>query len=125
MCTGARVHGYPEVLAKTKLSDHAAISVILTPRSQTPPKDRRIHQDVFKRREYQQFIESVLAQIDDSVLSPPLRLLFHKDLMFEAARHACIRLLTGKPHDPLSRYVACRTIARAVWNQDMALARRI
>eukprot|EP00959_Pyramimonas_sp_CCMP1952_P446281 9343898-Pyramimonas_sp.AAC.1 len=45
--------------------------------------------------------------------------------MFEAARHARNRLLTGKPHDPLSRYVACRTIARAVWNQDMALARRI
>ncbi|CAK0855884.1 unnamed protein product, partial [Prorocentrum cordatum] len=62
MCTGARVHWYPEVLAKTKLSDHAAISVILAPRSQTPPKDRRIHRDIFKRREYQQFIESVLAQ---------------------------------------------------------------
>eukprot|EP00959_Pyramimonas_sp_CCMP1952_P448018 9381343-Pyramimonas_sp.AAC.1 len=45
--------------------------------------------------------------------------------MVETARFARSAVLRGKQSDPLSRYVACRAIARAVWSPDIALAQRI
>eukprot|EP00959_Pyramimonas_sp_CCMP1952_P334510 7005360-Pyramimonas_sp.AAC.1 len=46
-------------------------------------------------------------------------------MMIETARFARDRILRGRPTDPLSRYIACRTIARTLWSQDIQLAEKI
>eukprot|EP00959_Pyramimonas_sp_CCMP1952_P338591 7090705-Pyramimonas_sp.AAC.1 len=45
--------------------------------------------------------------------------------MIEAARRTRDRLLRFRYHDPLSRYIAVRTIARAAWGQNVLLAQEI
>eukprot|EP00959_Pyramimonas_sp_CCMP1952_P432710 9061742-Pyramimonas_sp.AAC.1 len=56
-CTGGRVRGYPEVLSRARISDHAAVSATFSARSSTPPGGQPIHQDIFRRHEYQKFIQ--------------------------------------------------------------------
>ncbi|CAK0841726.1 unnamed protein product, partial [Prorocentrum cordatum] len=123
-CASGRAHGYPEVPSRARISDHGAVSATFSARSPKPPGEQPIHQDIFRRHEYHKFIQDVLGQVDDSEFPPPFRLAFHKETMIEAARHTRDRLLRFRHHDPLSRYIAIRTIARAVWGQNALLAQK-
>eukprot|EP00959_Pyramimonas_sp_CCMP1952_P245748 5136048-Pyramimonas_sp.AAC.1 len=66
-----------------------------------------------------------LAQSSCEDLSVPQRLEYHKMVMKEAARFARDSIVVKRPLDPLSQYIVCRSIARALWKQDRTLADRL
>eukprot|EP00959_Pyramimonas_sp_CCMP1952_P256107 5349190-Pyramimonas_sp.AAC.1 len=88
MCSGAQVHGYPEILSALRVSDRAGVSAAFGPRKPKSQLGRGMHQEIFRRPGYQQFLEKVIPLAEDDDLSPPLLLAFHKEMVIEAARFA-------------------------------------
>eukprot|EP00959_Pyramimonas_sp_CCMP1952_P022065 463888-Pyramimonas_sp.AAC.1 len=62
---------------------------------------------------------------EETPLSPPLKVAYHKRLMKAAAQHTRNHMIVHSPNDPLSRLAVLRSISRAVWNQTVGLAQKV
>ncbi|CAK0885857.1 unnamed protein product, partial [Prorocentrum cordatum] len=122
-CTGARVHGLPEIPRRARLSDRAAISCATAPIR--PAKDRAAPSDMFKRPELAANIGNIVEQVNTREIPPSLRLALHKEIMLEAARITRDSLIQGEPSDPLAQLIVLRTISRVVRRHHIKLAQRV
>eukprot|EP00959_Pyramimonas_sp_CCMP1952_P372049 7790793-Pyramimonas_sp.AAC.1 len=114
-----------EVLDAKEVSDHAPVFIQLSSSPPRPVEDIPIPKTVCEHPEFRVFLERIWDLAKDEYMTPPMLLDFHTRMIREAARHVRNLLIRRFPGDLFARHVVLKSIARAVWRQDVVLAGRI
>jgi endonuclease/exonuclease/phosphatase family metal-dependent hydrolase len=118
-----RVDGCPMLMHRSGLSDHVPMTLICSDRKALPKAAQPISKEVFK---HPKFLETVTELVNKAGLNDMVavkRWETHKKLIREAARRVRNYMLVVDEESAFSKAQVFSSIARAVWNNDVKLAK--
>ena len=119
------------ILSDQRLSDHAILQLSLSLKPRTPLLEQGIHPTIFRDPSFATYLHQLVTASNDTYLPIESRWRTHKRLMREAAQLVRDDWLlsptgAGSRRGYLEgRVLTMRSISRAVWRQDVQLARRV
>ena len=115
----------PKRMFDTGLSDHAPLVTTLALRAPAERQAIPISKVVAKSVAFQQYHDELWADIDVTLMGPTERWETHKTVIRMAADAARRRLFGENLNNMEVRALALSSIARAVWQNNVSLARRL
>ena len=115
----------PEVAHAKGLSDHAVMIVTVSSRARPDPETMPIKRECFEHPRFKERLKATRSQVDLDALSTWERWATHKALLRDAALHARDWMLTMEEHSDFSIQGTISSIARAIWANNVKLAKVI
>ena len=121
----ATVTDAPDTLHYAGISDHAPVSVSLSPAGLQKSRTATISKCWCKTEQYATRLRLLLQLVCIDELPPTSRLKTLNACIWSAARHARDCIQFGDQDDKEGRRMVMESMARAVWRNDVRLARRL
>jgi len=123
--TASAVLSSPEDNEAKGISDHAAVEIVLANLGAADVKKKVISRHICKCPQFTRALEKLVEAVGVLSLPRDLQLGVYKRCIWEAARVTRDHLLTHDPSGEESQRLVVDSIGRAVWRQDLKLARRV
>ena len=119
------VVGYPEQSFADRESDHAPIALSFGVQSKSVIADPPVPRWVTKHPNYKDHLKSLTDYIGILALEVSEQLIAYKACMREAARRVRNESLYSKPDGSAERKIVLSSISRALWFNNLPLARKL